>query len=488
MKKVVVASLLAVASIALGGQSMVAQAPDSSGATAQSSGGVQMSPAEYKAYNDAISQTTPQTKAAALETYLTTYPQSAVKAATLQTLMQTYSAFDPAKTLSTADRLLQVQPENLVALFFESYFHRQDADKATDPAAKQAALDTSASFAQKALAAAKPADMSEADFQKVKTGVTPGLYGAIAEDAAAKKDMKTAITNYTEELKAAPPASTTTPGPVLQDTYRLGLAYYQSTPPDYLNCTWFSSRAAAFAPEPYKTEFLKVATYCYKKYHGNADGYDAVTTAVQANLFPPPTWAATIKPAPSPADIVAQVISTTPDLATLAVSDKEFILQNGKPEDAAKVWDTIKGKSVQLPDVTVVAATDSSIQAAVSDDAVASKTADFTFTMKEPLKTVPAPGTKVTLSGTYASYTVGGVAPAGMAAATPAPGEAAPAAAPATTPAPAATTPAATTTPAAPAPAAVGPVMIMMSDAMVVEPKKETRKATPTHRRSTRRR
>lgn len=495
MKKVVVASLLAVASIALGGQSMVAQAPDNSGAAAQSSGGVQMSPAEYKAYNDAISQTTPQTKAAALETYLTTYPQSAVKAATLQLLMQTYSAFDPAKTLSTADRLLQVQPDNLVALFFESYFRRQDADKATDPAAKQAALDAAAGFAQKGLAAAKPKDMSDADFQKMKTGVTPGLYGAIAEDAANKKDMPTAITNYTAELKAAPPASTTTPGPVLQDTYQLGLAYYLSTPPDYLNCAWFTSRAAAFAPDPYKTEFLKLATYCYKKYHGNADGYDAVTTAVQSSLFPPSTFASSVKPAPSPADIVAQVIATTPDLASLAISDKEFILQNGKPEDAAKVWDTIKGKSVQLPDVTVVAATDSSIQASVSDDAVASKTADFTFNMKEPLKTVPAPGTKVTLTGTYASYTVGGVAPAGAAVAAPAPAApavpATPAPAPGTTPAPAtATTPAPAAAPAPAAPASAGgAVMIVMSDAAVVEPKKAApAKRAPAHHRTTRQR
>ena len=36
------------------------------------------------------------------------------------------------------------------------------------------------------------------------------------------------------------------------------------------------------------------------------------------------------------------MIAETPDLGSLAVSDKEFILQNGKPEDAAKVWDTIK--------------------------------------------------------------------------------------------------------------------------------------------------
>jgi hypothetical protein len=55
--------------------------------------------------------------------------------------------------------------------------------------------------------------------------------------------------------------------------------------------------------------------------------------------------------------------------------------------------------------VTVIAATDSSVQVAVSDDAVQSKTADFTFQMKEPLKTVPAAGTKITISGTYASFT-----------------------------------------------------------------------------------
>ena len=70
-----------------------------------------MSPAEYAAYNNAITQTTPQTKAPALEAYLTAYPQSAVKAATLEQLMLAYSAFDPQKTIDTADRLVAGGPE-----------------------------------------------------------------------------------------------------------------------------------------------------------------------------------------------------------------------------------------------------------------------------------------------------------------------------------------------------------------------------------------
>jgi hypothetical protein len=443
-----------------------AQSQADLGSNAQAtSGGVQMSPAEYKAYNDAIGQTDPKAKAAALEAYLTAYPQSAVKADTLQLLMGTYSAIpDPAKTLDAADRLLQVDPNNLRALLLEVYFRKAAGDQAADPTAKQTAYDAAAGFAQKGLAATKPKDMSDADFAKLKEAAYPIFYSMIATDALNKKDAATAITNFKQELAAVPPDSTKTPGPLLQDTYTLGQAYYQSTPPDYVNCTWYASRAAAFAPEPYKSQMLPLAKYCYKKYHGTDDGFDAVTTAVQTNLNPPAGF--TIKPAPSPADIVAQVIASTPNLATLAVSDKEFILQNGKPADAAKVWDTIKGKSVELPNVTVISATNTVIQAAVSDDAVQSKTADFTFNMKEPLKTVPAVGSTVTVSGTYASYTVGGVPQTTDTPPAASTGEATPAA------------PAAAPAQAAPA----GPVMIIMSDGAVVEPKKAPVKKAPVRR------
>src|SRR5271163_2966922 len=142
MKKVVVASLMAVASVAAVTGPAVAQTQVNLGSNAQSSSsGVQMSPAEYNAYNSAIGQATPQAKASALEAYLTAYPQSAVKGSVLEQLMLAYAAFDPAKSLDAADRLLQVDPNNLRALTFETYFRLSGADAITDPAAKQAALD-----------------------------------------------------------------------------------------------------------------------------------------------------------------------------------------------------------------------------------------------------------------------------------------------------------------------------------------------------------
>lgn len=408
MKKAVVASLLAfsaAASIAPVSSVAFAQTQVNlgSGAQTNANGQVNMSQAEYNAYNNAVTQTTPQTKAPALEAYLTAYPQSAVKADVLQQLMIAYSGFDPAKTLDAADRLLQVDPGNIRALTFEVYFRKAAADQVTDPAAKQTALDKAADYATKGLAATKPKDMSDDDFKKVQASANPIFYSAIGTAALNKKDTATAITNFKQELASVPVAQTQTPGPVLQDTYFLGLAYLQSTPPDLVNCAFYVSRFVAYAPEPYKTQLAPTAKYCYRKYHGGDDGYDAVMTAAQANLNPPDGF--TIKAAPKASDIATQTIASTPDLATLALSDKEFIIQNGKPEEADKVFATIKGKSVEIPDATIISATDSSIQAAVSDDAVQSKTADFTFNMKEPLKTVPTVGAKITLTGTYDSYT-----------------------------------------------------------------------------------
>jgi hypothetical protein len=406
MKKAVVASLLAFSAYSAytAAFSTAALAQTAVNLGSGQSSGVTMQPDEFKEYDDAVNkQTTPQTQAPALEKYLADYPQSAVKADVLQRLMISYSAFDPVKSLDAADRLLKVDPSNLRAFTFEVYFRKSAGDAATDPAAKQSALDQAATFAAQGLSAPKPKDMPDVDFNALKTTSTPIFYSAIGAAALNKKDYPSAISAYKSELGAVPSADTTKPGQVLQDTYLLATAYYGSTPPDFVDCTWYASRAAFYAPDAYKPQLQPLASYCYKKYHGGADGYDAVTTAVQASINPPADFK--IVPAPSNQDIADQTVASTTDLATLALSDKEFILQYGKQADADKVFDTIKGKETEIPDATVISSTDSTIMVAVSDDAVQSKTADFTFNMKTPLRSAPEVGSKVTLIGTYASYT-----------------------------------------------------------------------------------
>jgi hypothetical protein len=439
MKKVVLASLLACAAIASGLPSVFAQQPVNLGT--QPSGQIQMPADEFAVYNNAVTQTDPKAQAAAYEAYLTQFPQSSVKVSVLEILVTLYGnkIGDSAKTLDAADRLLQVDPNNITALYAEAAIRKGNADALTDAAAKQAGLDTAAGFAQKALAALagpKPAAMADADFKTLQTNAPPTLYSVIGYAANNKKDSATAIDAYKKELAFVPVAQTQTPGGPLLDTYYLGIAYLQATPPDYLNCSYYFARFAAYAPEPYKSQAAPYARSCYKNFHGTNDGYDDFAAKAQANLNPPDGLFASIKPKPTPADIINGVLASTPDLSTLAPGDMEFILANGTPDQTQKVWDSVKGKARQFPGVLVVSSTPTQVLVAISDDSVASKTADFTFNLAPPddipepkptatpaqklaykkavaaaqktaadVAAATAPGQTVTLDGTYDSFT-----------------------------------------------------------------------------------
>lgn len=398
MKKVVLASMLAVATL------VPAMVP-ATWAQAQESQSGQITikdPAEYNAYTNAIGQSTPAAKAAAIEAFLQQYPNSVVKKQMLGQLVSAYQATgDTAKTYDAAKRLLQVDPSNLRALTFVVYVEKSQAN------GDQAKLDDAATLAKRGLAAAKPADMSQADFDKLKAVATPIFYDAIAADDLAKKDYQAEINDITAELKAEQPAQTTAQ-PSLADTYYLGTAYVQlnsKDPNDLKNGIWFLARAAQYLPEPYKDQAEKAAEYWYNKYHGGMDGFDQIKQLAHDNVFPPASYNPTpAPPPPSPQQLAHQAVVSTPDLKTLALTDKEFILANGDQADAQAVWAVLNGVTAEVPG-QVISATADSVQLAVSDDAKNSQKADFTINMKKPLKEVPAVGSTQTYIATFSSYT-----------------------------------------------------------------------------------
>src|ERR1700689_3107513 len=134
MKKSVFAFMLALATLLPGTVRMVyAQAQG-----AQSGQITIKDPAEYNEYTNAVGQSTPAAKAAAIETFLTKYPSSVVKISLLEALRATYQqSGDQAKTLDTADRLLAADPGNLRALFIEVYLEGTQASAKTSPAEAQ---------------------------------------------------------------------------------------------------------------------------------------------------------------------------------------------------------------------------------------------------------------------------------------------------------------------------------------------------------------
>jgi len=86
MKKFVLASLLALATI------LPVSVPMVYGQGTQPGQLTIKDPNEYKDYTDAIGQSTPAAKAAAIETFLTKYPNSVVKVGLLEALMATFSS------------------------------------------------------------------------------------------------------------------------------------------------------------------------------------------------------------------------------------------------------------------------------------------------------------------------------------------------------------------------------------------------------------
>lgn len=350
MKKLVFASAMALASATLLCVPAM-RAQDSGQATISI-----QDPAEFNAYQNASTQTDPAAKAAALESFLQTYPQSVAKKAVLNDLINTYQAMnDPDKALSAASRLLQVDPDNLRALFLSVYIKKSECQRNIDPSTGESkdpqTCDDAAALAQKGLAIPKPASTSDAEWSKLTGATYPIYHSAIAlDDAISKKDFKDAIQQYRTELMLYP-ADATKSGPGLVDTLNLAEAYAKPEARDMVLACWFYARAWNFAPAAYKSQIEPKLEYWYKRFHGGLDGLDEVKTASAQTLFPPATFS--IKPAPTPPEIVHNVLATTPDLTKLNLEDKEFILANGTPADSQKLWAVLENQMTPVPGIVI---------------------------------------------------------------------------------------------------------------------------------------
>jgi tetratricopeptide (TPR) repeat protein len=400
MKKLVFASVVALVSVGfVASPSLRAQDP----------GQITIAdPAEYNAYQMFSTQTDPKAKAAAGESFLEKYPQSKVKGAVLDSLLDAYQATgDATKVVETANKLLQVDPNNLKAILYSVLIKKQQCGKTSDAAT----CDDAAAMAQKGLQVPKPAATSDDEWKKLTGAAYPIFHSAIGlDDFLSKKDFKGAQEEYTAELKLYTDDQSKTQG--LVDTLQLAQAYSQPGSTQNLpNAVWDYARVWAYAPPAYKAQIEPKLEYYYKKYHGSLDGLDALKQQAMASTFPPGTFH--IDPAKSPAEQIHDLIAATPDLNTLALADKETVLAVGSKDDADKLWALLKDKETQVPGI-VISADANTVKVAVTQDAKDSKVADFIVNLKKPLTDaelkVIIPGFEFKtqpdneLVGTYDSY------------------------------------------------------------------------------------
>jgi len=385
MKKLVFASAMALASICL---------VSTPALRAQDSGQISLPPEQFNAYQNATTQTDPAAKAAALESFLQTYPQTPVKSGILDQLIDCYQQLNqPDKVLDAATRLLQVDPNNMKAIFVSVYVKKTQCGKslnASGVTSDPQTCDDAAALAQKGLTAPKPAGVSADDWKKLTSGAYPAFHSAIAfDDAVSKKDFKSAIDEYTKGLMLYPPDACSRPGPCLVDTLALAQAYAKpGDSRDEVKAVWFFARAWDFAPTIFKAQIDPLLDYWYKRYHGTLDGEAAIKSQIsaieaqaQATLFPPTGFA--IAPAPSNQELANKYCAvSSEDLKKLALEDKEFILANASKDCTDKLWPLMKDQATPVPGV-VIAAPASVLKVSVTTTASV-KPKDFVVKLSNP--------------------------------------------------------------------------------------------------------
>ena len=394
MKKSLVVILLVFAAMAMVRQSVAQGA-------AQSSQKQVKDPAEYNAYVNAVQQTNPGQKAAAIEAFLQTYPNSVMKEDALVALMGAYQqAGDAQKMVDAANRALQVNPNNVRALALLTYYYRAS----TTTQNLQQNLDLVQKYAQQGEQAlhnmSKPEGMSDADFTKFHNELSAIFEGGLGFVALQKKDNATAAKDFREAVSEESQ-------PSIADVYPLAQADLEAKPMNPEGF-WFIVKASQMAQGDGQQQILEYGRKKYIRYHGKEDGWSDLVaqTKASSSIMPPAGFTvAAAPPPPSPAEQAADLVKSK-DPKQMSFAEWELVLSSGNQQAADTVWNAIKDKAVKLG-ANVISATASKVTLAGSADDIDDKKPDITLTMAKPIpaKLIPAVGSLMQFQGTASSYT-----------------------------------------------------------------------------------
>jgi tetratricopeptide (TPR) repeat protein len=311
------------------------------------------------------------------------------------------------KVQAMARQILAVNPDSIRALAVLAYLDRVKATSGDQPALKEAC-----DYAQKGLQAMpawpRPEGISDSDFEKLRNQMSEVFYGTSGFCALQAKDYVTARTDYQKSFEIDPAN--------MQDVYQLGLACSLMSPMD-INGLWYLAKAINLATAQNNSKAAEgIATYAkarYKYYHGGDDGWDQLVAAAASQTAP---VVDKITPAPTKCDIAAEAVEKN-KVEELSFSDWEFVLAQRdcgpKGKDAAdKVWQAIQTQEkngqtmLKIPAALVIAANDSTLDVAITEDNQKSGKADMHVVLQKPVPHPPAPGSTTDVVGVITSYTV----------------------------------------------------------------------------------
>ena len=349
-------------------------------------------PAEYNAYVGAVQQSDAAAKISGLEAFLQQYPSSIMKEDALELLMVAYQQTgNQAKMADAAQRLLQVNPNNVRALALLAYSNKAGQ--------KWADAEKYAIQGLQALPRMQKGEMvSDADFEKQKTQLAALMNNVAGFSALQVKDYASAQ----KYLRAAVEADPNN----LENVYPLALAYLTATPADDVNGLFFIARAASLAKDPAgKDQITKFGVSRYRKYHGSEQGWNEMLAMAATTPLPPPNFTISQYTPPTPKQQAHDLV-TSKAPKDMSFAEWELILSAGDAQDAEKVWNAIKGVSLQM-EGQVIKASSTKLEIAGSQDDIEQRRADVELTMTGPIpaRLMPKDGSTLDFEGTPVSYT-----------------------------------------------------------------------------------
>ncbi|MGH9603220.1 MAG: tetratricopeptide repeat protein [Terriglobales bacterium] len=383
MKKLLVAFVLALFTVAAAEPFPQESAPSQK---------VIKDPAEHNAYVGAVSQQDPQARISGIEGFLAQYPGSVMKEEALVALMGAYQqAGNAAKMLDSAQRVLQVNPNNLGALTGVVLLKKSMAEQGQNA---EQNLTEAKQVAERGIEvlpkAPRPEGVPEADFEKQKTLIGALFHSVMGWAALQAKDYQNAQKHLRTAVDVDPSQ--------FNEVYRLALAHLESGSPTPEGL-WFAARAVNLSNQ--HKDVLKYGRNRYRRYHGGEDGWAELLAQTKATPFPPAGF--TVKPAPTPIEQAAQIVDSKP-INKMSFGEFEFVLEVGG-EPAQKVWGQIQGVPLVFTG-KVISSTRSKLMVAATENAIEENRADAEITLAAPLpvRLVPKVGADITIQAEPSAY------------------------------------------------------------------------------------
>jgi hypothetical protein len=142
------------------------------------------------------------------------------------------------------------------------------------------------------------------------------------------------------------------------------------------------------------------------KYHGSDEGWTNLLAQAATTPLPPAGFTIAQYVPPTPAQQAADLVKSK-KVEEMSFAEWQLVLSEGTPEDAEKVWSTLKGKALQMVAHVISIESPSKLQLAGSQDDIDAKRADIDLTMTAaiPAKQMPKVDTDFQFAGTPESYT-----------------------------------------------------------------------------------